>query len=583
MPSRHEAVDAAWGERTTQPRVWTSGAWRLECRDDELADIRYRDRLVLRSVRGVARDRDWNTIPTTVQSFHAADDELRLVITLVGGDADLEARLVVRASGDELDVSWECRALAPFLRNRLGLVVLHPPQLAGESLVIEHAHGSRESTAYPMDVSPHQPALDIRALEWAHEGVSVRVDFAGDVFEMEDQRNWTDASYKTYSTPLDIPFPVLVTAEDIVTQSVHVRCRETAPAAPSVQDARIALVPTDRRVPQIGTSASTGPTFASQPLPGSPLLVEVPGHTAVWREVLERARAEAAARPLDVRIVAESPSDLPRVLDALVGANVARAGVFSATSHVSESDLWEAFTRGLGERGLDIALVGGARSHFTELNRTLQRLPNGIPSFSFSITPQMHATGREQLVESIAMQRIVAEQAVRMTGRPVHVGPITLRSRFNAVATTPQPDTAIEDLSQGYGAALLPEATDARQRSAALLAWTVASAAALSVDGVESLSYFEASGERGWREASGAEFPAATALTWLGELSGWPLWRTETTPDGVWALAAETPSGLVSLVANLGSTSAHVLVEAATARREVEVGALSAVRLELTR
>ena len=30
----------------------------------------------------------------------------------------------------------------------------------------------------------------------------MRFDFEGDLFEMEDQRNWTDGSFKTYSTPL---------------------------------------------------------------------------------------------------------------------------------------------------------------------------------------------------------------------------------------------------------------------------------------------------------------------------------------------------------------------------------------------
>lgn len=30
-------------------------------------------------------------------------------------------------------------------------------------------------------------------------------EFEGDVFEMEDQRNWTDASYKTYCTPWGCP------------------------------------------------------------------------------------------------------------------------------------------------------------------------------------------------------------------------------------------------------------------------------------------------------------------------------------------------------------------------------------------
>ena len=44
--------------------------------------------------------------------------------------------------------------------------------------------------------------------------------FSGDIFEMEDQRNWTDASYKTYSTPLALPFPVEVTAGTSIAQSV---------------------------------------------------------------------------------------------------------------------------------------------------------------------------------------------------------------------------------------------------------------------------------------------------------------------------------------------------------------------------
>ena len=37
-----------------------------------------------------------------------------------------------------------------------------------------------------------------------------KLDFEGDVFETEDQRNWTDASYKTYSTPLSITYPVTI-------------------------------------------------------------------------------------------------------------------------------------------------------------------------------------------------------------------------------------------------------------------------------------------------------------------------------------------------------------------------------------
>ena len=47
--------------------------------------------------------------------------------------------------------------------------------------------------------------------------------FGGELFEMEDQRNWTDASYKTYCTPLHLPYPVELAAGERVIQSVTLR------------------------------------------------------------------------------------------------------------------------------------------------------------------------------------------------------------------------------------------------------------------------------------------------------------------------------------------------------------------------
>ena len=47
--------------------------------------------------------------------------------------------------------------------------------------------------------------------------------FEGDVFETEDQRNWTDASYKTYSRPLEQPFPYFVNKGDSIEQKVSLK------------------------------------------------------------------------------------------------------------------------------------------------------------------------------------------------------------------------------------------------------------------------------------------------------------------------------------------------------------------------
>ena len=47
-------------------------------------------------------------------------------------------------------------------------------------------------------------------------GGEIVIRFEGDLWEMEDQRNWTDASYKTYSTPLRPPYPVEIREGDRV-------------------------------------------------------------------------------------------------------------------------------------------------------------------------------------------------------------------------------------------------------------------------------------------------------------------------------------------------------------------------------
>jgi hypothetical protein len=65
-----------------------------------------------------------------------------------------------------------------------------------------------EHGQFPELIAPHAPFKDMRAI--AHAVTSdlwAEVRFAGDLFEMEDQRNWTDASYKTFCTPLAQPYP----------------------------------------------------------------------------------------------------------------------------------------------------------------------------------------------------------------------------------------------------------------------------------------------------------------------------------------------------------------------------------------
>ena len=57
------SVSALWAETS---RAWTSGRWSAELRGDEIADLAVDGAVVLRSVRAVVRDRDWDTAALTV-------------------------------------------------------------------------------------------------------------------------------------------------------------------------------------------------------------------------------------------------------------------------------------------------------------------------------------------------------------------------------------------------------------------------------------------------------------------------------------------------------------------------------------
>ena len=51
-------------------------------------------------------------------------------------------------------------------------------------------------------------------------GLKVSCRMEGDTFEMEDQRNWTDASYKTYVRPLALPWPYVIAKGETIDQTV---------------------------------------------------------------------------------------------------------------------------------------------------------------------------------------------------------------------------------------------------------------------------------------------------------------------------------------------------------------------------
>lgn len=548
-------------------RLLSAGPWTARLVGDELAHVSYAGREVLRAVKAVVRDHNWRTPKPSVRNVEIKQDDdglqVRWAVAFAGYGVEYDGQLTAEFTPATVEISFEGAAAQAFRSNRIGLVVLHPPAEAGREITVEHPDGGSTAAQFPHDISPHQPFTDIAALEWADAGTAFRISFTGDVFETEDQRNWTDASFKTYSTPLSLPFPVAVAAGDTVRQSVLLEAatlepREAVEAAAVA--ARVASSLPTAVSARIGAEAGRVPALAvgagSQP----GVLPEIPGLDALVVELVDEegdadrsllaARLEAAAAAasihgagLDIRAVTADPvgavADLAPYL-----AQAKRLAVFHPGTHITEPDSWPALKESAHAAGFGGSLLAGTRAHFTELNRESSRTPSDSDALTFSITPQMHSTEAAHVIDSVPMQRLVAQNALRLGGgRPVHVGPVTLLPRFNAVATSGIESEAEADELQG---------------EAFTAAWTLASINALTMDGVASVSYFEASGPTGISGADGQLNPAGELLKELAGLRDSVVLSVDADAGPVTLYPVRSRAGLVIFAGNLSGSPVAV-------------------------
>jgi hypothetical protein len=190
--------------------------------------MRWGGQELVRAIYGAVRDQNWATIPSVMANLktEVGSDSFRISFDVVCREraVDYAWRGTIRgeASG-KVTYMFDGEARSNFQRNRIGLCVLHPiEECAGRPCMIEHVDGSREMGTFPKAISPEQPFFDIHAVNYG----ALEIRFDGETFEMEDQRNWGDASYKTYSTPQRLPKPAAVRAGDQVRHEVTVRLHD---------------------------------------------------------------------------------------------------------------------------------------------------------------------------------------------------------------------------------------------------------------------------------------------------------------------------------------------------------------------
>ncbi|HEU0114843.1 MAG TPA: hypothetical protein VFQ80_09200, partial [Thermomicrobiales bacterium] len=534
--------------------------------------------IVLR-LYGAIRNRNWDTIEPVFTMFDAeADGEaftVRFTAENVSQDVDFAWTGEIRGTSAGVIVAdFDGVARKPFLRNRIGWCVLHPMSLAGLPATVETPSG-RVDGAFPESISPHQPFVDMRSISHpTANGGEVTIRFEGDLFETEDQRNWTDASFKTYSTPLRLPYPVQLQAGDRVRQRVTIEVRAAANLPePTPSDAPIRVGIGDGPVgvvPPLGLGAAShggslnereiellrGMRFAHLRLP---LDLTDAGWRARLATVAGDAAAIGAALELELQVGPDGDG-LNDVFEALAagGVPLARVLVFAAGELTTTAPVLAAAIAARDADGLDVPIGGGSRAFFTEFNRARQTLPLGAMAVAaWPIDPQVHAADNGSIVETLGAQPVTVETGRAIFGPgPIAVGPITLKMPFNPNATGPEPKPAAGEL---------PANVDRRQPSLFCAAWTAGSLGRLATSGAAALTYFETTGWRGIVERTdhplrvaafhswpGMVFPVAHVLAVAAAMAGaeaLPLSSAD--PLAVDGFAARRDGRIVAMIANL--------------------------------
>jgi hypothetical protein len=491
----------------------------------EGADLRYvrlGSREIVRRLYVAVRDHNWDTIPLQLSKLSVQAKPESFEVTFeashVQGAVDFAWRGAILGRSDgSLSYTLDGAPRAVFRRNRIGICVLYPiHECAGQPCRIVHVDGTVEASLFPAEIGPQLvidgiiwpvlPFANMRGIE--HEvapGIVAATTFEGDTFEMEDQRNWTDASYKIYSTPLALPWPVEVGPDKQVRQrfGLHLHGDGAALAAAPAGDAgtvRVRVGEACGRLPALGFGvASHGEPLGEQErvrlqaLRPAHLRVDLdlsePGYQRRLAVAQVQARQVQARLELALLLSDEGEREL-RALAAVLEADpadIARFLVFHK-GEKSTSARWLEQARQVLQGA---PIYGGTNIYFTELNRARPPLEL-VDGVAYSINPQVHAFDNRSLVETLAAQGATVRSARVFCGqKPLAISPVTLRPRFNPNATGPEP---------APGPGELPSQVDGRQMALLGAGWTLGSLKYLAEAGAESVTYYETTGWRGLME-----------------------------------------------------------------------------------
>lgn len=400
--------------------------------------IRVGDVEIVRNIYFALRNTDWVTAEFKITEEKISESQITYTATnFVGTREVFQWRVKISVSETGVEFAVDGHALDNFNRNRAGICVLHPiRETLNKTVIIKRPDASEYESKFPEVISPHQPFLDITRMTWELPGSAKAVlDFEGDVFETEDQRNWSDCSFKTYSTPLSRPYPVMLKPGDSINQKVRLRFINVEKLPLEESDVIDIEIGSDSKaLPKIGTDFSGVPTDMNllKSLGFEHLRVELNFNDDSWKEKLKTSLS--LGMPLVVHLIFGSDAS-SQFEEFLRNVDVSRVYKLAFSPLDRKGDVDKLLDTVLPKARAvfpKIPIGAGFHTYFTELNRNRFDYSR-IDFVIYPAQPQAHASDSLTIIENLPAQ----EYQIKCAGhRNVHVGPVTMGPAFDVRQAT---------------------------------------------------------------------------------------------------------------------------------------------------
>ncbi len=498
-----------YGSADTPPKQISLKAGQLELvyENGSIRWIRLGNSEIVRMIYSAVRDRNWGTIEPIIEEeiteIKPDSFDIRLRVAYHAHHIHFVANYHISGESNRIRFEMNGTAQTDFLKNRIGFCVLHPiRECAGKSAKVVHPDGSSSEFIFPECISANQPVKNVSSMSWEPKsGIAATINFSGDIFEMEDQRNWTDASFKTYCTPLGLPFPAEIKKGDTFSQRIELKVETTKVQAESFNECVFSWNPNQiYSLPEIGTSFSSRKETLTQneinllkQLPLRHLRVEIKMFEPDFRNKLEKATRESQLLGWPMFVVLYLSENFQEEYQTFAGLCRELKVMLSYVLPIGKNHLpfhqFDDFAKQFRADFPEVSLGTGVNAYFAELNRTRPSIEKA-DFVSFTICPQVHAFDCASLVENLAAQaEVIQSTHLLFPKKLVFISPVSLKQRFNVVATSAEPETPPETL---------PASVDPRQRSVFAAQWTLGSLKFLAQSGAKLVTFYETVGWKGF-------------------------------------------------------------------------------------